>query len=97
MTAAADRTRAHALVDDLIGPSNQAADRSVAVLHAHTAALAWVRDTTGVYSPAPASVAVQLDRVAERLRDGRDERDPAAVLGQAAVDALAAYRSTAAA
>ncbi len=86
----------YTLVDDLLGTSNQAADRTVAVLHAHAAALAWVRDTTGVY-PAPASVAVQLDRTAERLRDGSDERDPVAVLGQAAVDALAAYRATAAA
>jgi len=96
VTAAADRARAHALVDDLLGPSDQAADRAVAVLHAHAAALAWVRNTTGTY-PAPASVAVQLFSAAERLRDGSDGRDPVAVLGQTAVDALAAYRSTAAA
>jgi hypothetical protein len=96
MTAAADRARAHAMVDDLLGPPDQAADRAVAVLHAHAAALAWVRDTTGSY-PAPAGVAAQLERAAERLRTGSDERDPVAVLGQTAVDALAAYRSTTAA
>jgi hypothetical protein len=93
---AADRVRAHALVDDLLGPPDEAADRAVAVLHAHAAALAWVRDTTGTY-PAPASVAAQLDRAAKLLRSGGDERDPVAVLGQTAVDALAAYRSAAAA
>lgn len=96
MAAAVDRAHAHALVDDLLGPSDQAADRAVAVLHAHAATLAWVRDTTSTY-PAPASVAAQLDSAAERLRDGSDGRDPVAVLGQTAVDALAAYRSTAAA
>ncbi len=37
MSAAEDRTRAHALVDDLLGQSDQAADRAVAVLHAHAA------------------------------------------------------------
>ncbi|GEM_PF-4838509 len=93
MTAADDRARAHALVDDLLGQPDQAADRAVAVLHAHAAALAWVRDTTGAY-PAPASVAARLDSVAERLRSGDDERDPVAALGQAAIDA---HRSTAAA
>lgn len=68
----------------------------VTVLHAHAAALAWVRDTAGVY-PAPAAVAAQLDDAAARLRTGDDDRDPVAVLGQAAVDALAVYRSAAAA
>lgn len=84
------------MVDDLLGAPDAAADRAVAVLHAHAAALAWVRDTTGAY-PAPASVAAKLDSVAERLRAGVDDRDPVAVLGQAAVDALGADRATAAA
>ena len=65
------------------------------MLHAHAAALAWVRDTTGTY-PAPASVADRLAAVAEQLRKD-DDRDPVAVLGQAAVDALAALRAHAAA
>jgi len=92
----ADQARAHALVDALLGPPDQAAERAVAVLNAHAAALAWACDTNGAY-PAPASVAAQLDSAAERLRTGADERDPVAVLGQMAVDALAAHRSTAAA
>ena len=91
-----DRARAHALIDELVGPSDAAADRTVAVLHAHAAALAWVRNTTGSY-PAPADVATRLDEAAARLRTGEDARDPVAVLGQAAVDALAAHRSAAAA
>jgi hypothetical protein len=93
---AADQARAHALVDDLIAPPDDAADRTVMVLHAHAAALAWIRDTTGAY-PAPVDVAARLKDAAERLRTGDDTRDPVAVLGQAAVDALAAHRSTAAA
>jgi hypothetical protein len=96
MTTAGDSVRAHALVDELFGPSDEVADRAVWVLHAHAAALAWVRDMTGSY-PAPASVAAVLAGVAERLRTGGDERDPVAVLGPAAVDALAAYRATSAA
>jgi hypothetical protein len=94
--AAADRARAHALVDDLLGPPDEAADRYVAVLHAHAAALAWVSDTIGTY-PVPADVAARLQEAAEGLRAGDDERDPVAVLGQAAVDALAAHRSATAA
>jgi hypothetical protein len=89
------RARAHALIDELFGAPDAAADRAVAVLNAHAAALAWVRDTTGRY-PAPPDVAARLDVVAQRLRGGGDDRDPATVLGQAAVDALAAYRSAAA-
>ncbi|KXK59270.1 hypothetical protein AWW66_25240 [Micromonospora rosaria] len=87
--------RAHQLVDELIGPTDPAADRVVTVLHAHAAALAWIRDTTGTY-PAPHAVAHRLAAAADRLRDGTDPRDPAAVLGQTAVDALAVHRSAAA-
>jgi hypothetical protein len=94
MGATEDRTRAHALVDDLLGPSDQAADRAIAVLNAHAAALAWVRDTTGLY-PAPPSIAAELSRVAGRLRTGVDDRDPVAVLGRAAIDVLAAHRASA--
>ena len=86
---------AHQLVDELLGPPDPDADRAVAVLHAHAATLAWVRDTTGAY-PAPPAVARRLDDLAQRLRSGADGRDPAAVLGQTAVDALAAYRAAAA-
>jgi hypothetical protein len=41
------------LVDHLFGPPDDASDRSVAVLHAHAAALAWVRDATGGYPVLP--------------------------------------------
>ncbi|WP_239333375.1 MULTISPECIES: hypothetical protein [unclassified Frankia] len=92
MSTADDRTWAHALVDELVGQPDQAADRAVAVLHAHAAALAWVRDTTRFY-PAPPSIAAELNSVAMRLRTGADEGDPVAVLGRVAVDALAAYRA----
>jgi hypothetical protein len=95
MGAANDRTRAHALVDDLLGPPDQAADRAVAVLNAHAAALAWVRDATGLY-PAPPSIAAKLAAVAGRLRTGADEGDPVAVLGRDALDALAAHRAASA-
>ncbi len=96
MSAVDDRSRAHALVGDLLGESDQCAERAVAVLNAHAAALAWVRDTIGVY-PAPAGIAAELNNVAGRLRSGVDDRDPVAVLGRAAVEALAAHRASAAA
>jgi hypothetical protein len=91
MPIADDRTRANALPDQLVGPFDEAAKRTVAVLNAHAAALSWVRDTTGSY-PAPDSVANELRRVAGELRSGADRRYPATALGQAAVDALAAHR-----
>jgi len=93
MTTAEDRARAHVLVDDLLGPADSAAHQVVTVLHAHAAALAWVRDTTGTY-PASPSVAARLDTAADRLRSGVDSRDPEAMLGQVAADALAEYRAT---
>ena len=77
---------------DFLGPSDATADRAVAVLNAHAAALAWVRDTTGSY-PATASVSSALENAARRLRTGEDAGDPVAVLGHAAVEALAAYRA----
>ncbi|WP_322761569.1 hypothetical protein, partial [Frankia sp. Cr2] len=86
MSAVDDRSRAHALVGDLLGESDQFSERAVAVLNAHAAALAWVRDTIGVY-PAPAGIAAELNNVAGRLRSGADDRDPVAVLGRAAVEA----------
>jgi hypothetical protein len=89
----ADSTRAHALTDALFGQPDAAADRAVAVLNAHAAALAWIRDTTGTY-PAPPSVAEQLAAVSRQLRNGDDPRDPAPVLIQVAVEALAAHRMT---
>jgi hypothetical protein len=83
-------------VNSLCGSPDRAADRAVAVLHAHAAALAWVHDTTGTY-PAPPTVTAHLNDAAETLRTGTDDRDPVAVLGQAAVDALAAHRASTAA
>lgn len=89
----ADSDRAHALIDTLFGEPDAAADRTVAVLNAQAAALAWVRDTTGTY-PAPPPVAEQLSTAARQLRSGDDPRDPAPVLIQVAVEALAAHRMT---
>jgi hypothetical protein len=83
--------RAHALIDELCGPPDEAADRVVVVLNAQAAALAWVRDVTGVY-PAPASVSARLDEAAASLRTGADARDPASALVQVAQEALARHR-----
>jgi hypothetical protein len=88
--------RAHALAAELFGTSDAVADHVVAVLHAHAAALAWVRDTTSSY-PAPALIAARLESAAERLRAGIDDREPMAVLKQTAIDAFAAYQASAAA
>ncbi|MGH3735313.1 MAG: hypothetical protein ACRDT6_06770 [Micromonosporaceae bacterium] len=91
-----DRARAHSLIDELTAAPDAAADRAVAVLHAHAASLAWVRQTLSG-SPAPTEVAVRLDAAAELLRTGADDRDPVAALGQTAVEALAEHRATTAA
>jgi hypothetical protein len=56
-------------VDALCGVvPDAAADRAVEVLHAHAAALAWVRQALGTY-PAPPGVAQQLAVAAAQLRD----------------------------
>jgi hypothetical protein len=91
-----DRDRAYGLIDALFGQPDAAADRAVAVLNAHAAALAWARDATGQY-PAPSTITAELAAVAARLRSGADDRDPVAVLGQAAVDAVTAHRAHSAA
>ena len=88
--------RAQALIEDLFGRSDAAADRAVRVLHAQAAALAWIHETTGQY-PAPAYVAARLNTVAQRLRDGADDADPATVLAHTAAQALVAHRRAAAA
>ena len=93
MTEGRANADAHALVDLLLGAPDRAADRAVAILHAHAAALAWVRDSTGGY-PAPPSVADRLTTAAERLRTGEDPGDPVAVLRRAAEAALATYQMT---
>jgi hypothetical protein len=87
-----ERFLAHALVEALIGPSDARADRSVEVLHAHAASLAWIREAVGSY-PTPPAIAMELEQVAAELRGEGDERDPVLVLGQAALSALAAYRA----
>ncbi|MBL7488258.1 hypothetical protein I6A60_09455 [Frankia sp. AgB1.9] len=92
MAAKDERASAHALVEDLLGPSDARADRSIEVLHAHAAALAWVREAVGSY-PTPAAIAVELEQVAEELRRAEDEREPVLVLRQAALRALTAYRT----
>ena len=79
----------HALIDELLGVPDEAANRSVDVIHAQAAALTWVHKVTGTY-PAPRHVAEALDRVAWPMRRGEDMREPSAVLLQVAADALAA-------
>ncbi|WP_241835439.1 hypothetical protein [Pseudofrankia asymbiotica] len=87
-----ERAKAHALVRALFGPSDAAADRSVDVLGAHAAALAWIREAVGSY-PTPLPIATRLEQVAADLRAPGDDRDPALTLGHAALDALTAYRA----
>jgi hypothetical protein len=89
-----DHDRLYAVIEDLAGPTDAAGDRAAAVLHAHVAALAWVRDTIGVY-PAPAPIAEAIATAAAQLRD--DDRDAVDVLIRVAVDAVSAYRTTVAA
>ena len=86
---------AHGLIDELCGAPDAAADRAIEVLHAHAAALAWVRETTGRY-PTPDRVASPLATAADRLRSGADTRDPGSTLIQIAAAALAEDRSDAA-
>jgi len=88
-----ERAFAHALVETLLGPADARADRDVEVLHAHAAALAWIREAVGSY-PTPIGIAIALEQVAADLRHDGDDRDPVLVLGEAALRALAAYRST---
>jgi hypothetical protein len=91
---------ARAALDALCGPllpdpvADQAADRAVRILHAHAAALTWVRQATGSY-PAPLEVAGRLAEVATQLRG--DDRDPVAVLIGVAAVAVAEYQATTAA
>ncbi|MEN3357134.1 MAG: hypothetical protein V7637_1116 [Mycobacteriales bacterium] len=87
--------QARALVDELCGLPDEAAVRTVDVLHAHAAALAWVGETTGS-RPVPKRVAARLEAAAALLRSGTDSRDPAAVLIGEAVAALAEGSSSAA-
>jgi hypothetical protein len=47
MTVTTEQARAYALIEELFGTSDPAADRVVEVLHAQAAALEWARDTTG--------------------------------------------------
>ena len=76
------------MIDELLGVPDEAANRSVDVIHAQAAALEWVHKVTGTY-PAPRHVAEALDRVAWPMRRGEDMRDPTEVLRQVAADALA--------
>jgi hypothetical protein len=71
--------RALALAEELCGVPDQAAERAVEVMHAHAAALAWVRAVARSY-PAPRPSAQRLQAAAARPRSGDDDRDPARVL-----------------
>jgi hypothetical protein len=82
------QARIHAMIDELLGVPDEAANRSVDVIHAQAEALAWVYEVTGTY-PAPRHVAEALNRVAWPMRRGEDLREPSAVLLQVAADALA--------
>ena len=73
---------------------DRAADRAVQVLHAHAAALAWVRQATGTYPALPAVAAHQAE-IAAQLRD--DDRDPLTTLIAAAATAVTQHQATTAA
>ena len=99
-----DYEAAMAAIQALVGPlpldpeADARADRAVAVIHAQAAALGWVHQATGAY-PAPPLVARAIAQTAARLRDletGAAEPDPDRVLIGVAVEALSAYRATAA-
>jgi hypothetical protein len=61
----------HRVLEELSGPlptdpaADQAADRAVRVLHAQSAALAWVRQATGTYPAPPAVARLLADTAAE--------------------------------
>jgi hypothetical protein len=88
------------VLEQLCGPlpidpaADQAADKAVRVLHAQSAALAWVRQATGMY-PAPPTVAQRLAEAAAQLRE--DDRDPVTVLIGVAATAVAEHQATTAA
>jgi hypothetical protein len=90
------RNRWHTLVDGILNlppdaRADSAAARVVEVIHAQAAALAWVRDRTGVY-PAPRPVSDAVAAAAARLRT--DDGDPATILRRVASDALAEYQAS---
>jgi hypothetical protein len=90
-----DYDRLNAVIEDLAGgPSDSAGDRAAAVILAQVNALTWVRDTIGAY-PVPTPIAGALQAAADELRD--DDRDPVDVLTRVALDAVSAYRASAAA
>jgi hypothetical protein len=82
----------HRLVEEFWGTPTAAAVRSVDVLNAQAAALAWARRMAGTY-PAPRIVADRLAAVATRMRTGEDDRDPRTVLMDIARSALAEHRA----
>jgi hypothetical protein len=94
MMATPETARAQALVEELFGVPDAAANRAVVVIHAQTAALAWVRDVLGVY-PAPRPISEHLQRIANDLKSIDDQRDPAHVLMHSASEVLARYQATA--
>jgi hypothetical protein len=89
-----DHARLYAVIEELAGPTDAAGDRAAAVLHAHVAVLAWVRDTLGEY-PVPDAVAAAISAAAQQLR--ADNSDPVDVLTRVALDAVTVYRATVAA
>ena len=88
-----DRARAHAVVDELVGPTDTAGDRSVAVLHAHAAALAGIRRALHGAATPPA-VAERLNRLAHRLRTHDLDRDPDEAFESCAAEAVREVHST---
>lgn len=82
-----DRARAHAVVDELVGPTDTAGDRAVAVLHAHAAALASLRRALS-YAATPPAVAERLNQLAHRLRTFDLDRDPDEAFEACAAEAL---------
>lgn len=88
-----DRARAHALVDELVGPTDSPGDRAVAVIHAHAAALASVRRALhGAVTPP--TVAERLNQLADRLRTRDFDTDPDEAFQECVAEALCEFHTT---
>jgi hypothetical protein len=84
----AAQERAAARAEELSGWPEHPAARAEQVRHAYDAALAWLRSVTWT-RPAPRAVFTGLKETAARLTSGEDTRDPAQVLIQFAIAAVA--------
>lgn len=84
--------RAHALVDMLGGQPSHTEDRTVEVLRAYAAAVAWAH-AVGGSGQTPDVVLARLKSAATRLSAGDDSRDPVRVLIEVASTALTEHEA----